>query len=66
MYGKVTTQQIADTLSKAAEHEIDKRSIKIEDISALGTYKATIRLSTEVQAQFNVEVVQQASQATGN
>jgi large subunit ribosomal protein L9 len=59
LYGKVTNQQIAEMLSKAAEHDIDKRSIKTaEDINALGNYKATVRLAPEVQAEFLVEVHQ--------
>ena len=64
LYGKVTNQQIADLLSKAAEHEIDKRSIKTsEDISSLGAYKAQVRLAPEVQAEITVEVVQQGAEA---
>ncbi|HEY9793319.1 MAG TPA: 50S ribosomal protein L9 [Candidatus Obscuribacterales bacterium] len=59
LYGKVTTQQIAEVLSKAAEHDIDKRAVKTaEDINALGSYKATVRLAPEVQAEFMVEVVE--------
>jgi large subunit ribosomal protein L9 len=64
LYGKVTTQQIADILSKAAEHDIDKRSIKVEDIGALGTYKASVRLAPEVTAEFMVEVHQPGAEAT--
>jgi large subunit ribosomal protein L9 len=64
LYGKITNQQIADLLSKAAEHEIDKRSIKTnDDISALGVYKAVVRLAPEVQAEINVEVSQQGAEA---
>lgn len=62
LYGKVTSKEIAEVLSKAAEHEIDKRSIKTDDISALGTYKAIVRLAPEVQAEFNVEVSQQSAE----
>jgi large subunit ribosomal protein L9 len=63
LYGKVTNQHIADLLSKAAEHDIDKRSIKTtDDINALGTYKATVRLAPEVQAEFLVEVVLQGAE----
>lgn len=64
LYGKITNQQIADLLSKAAEHEIDKRWIKTnEDISALGAYKATVRLAPEVQAEITVEVSQAGAEA---
>ena len=59
LYGKVTNQQIAELLSKAAEHDIDKRWVKTaEDINSLGTYKASVRLAPEVQAEIIVEVFQ--------
>jgi large subunit ribosomal protein L9 len=60
LYGKITNQQIAEVLSKAAEHDIDKRAVKTaEDINALGSYKASVRLAPEVQAEFVVEVAEQ-------
>jgi large subunit ribosomal protein L9 len=59
LYGKITTKEIAAQLSQTLGQEIDKRSIKLaEDISALGTYRATIRLAEGVQSEFNVEVHQ--------
>ena len=64
LYGKITNKEIADVLSKAAEHEIDKRSIKTaEDINSLGSYKAVVRLAPEVQAEITVEVAAQAVEA---
>lgn len=58
LYGKVTTKDIAEELSARLEGvDIDKRSIRtLEDISALGTYRATIRVASDVSAEFNVEV----------
>src|SRR5690606_7669001 len=59
LYGKITTREIAQAVTQATGHEIDKRSIKTsDDISALGTYRATIKLAPEVQAEVNVEVAQ--------
>jgi large subunit ribosomal protein L9 len=59
LYGKVTTKEIAAQLTETLGQEIDKRSLKTaEDITALGTYKATIRLAEGVQAEFAVEVHQ--------
>jgi large subunit ribosomal protein L9 len=59
LYGKITNKEIAAALSQELGQEIDKRAIKTaDDITALGTYKATVRLATEVQAEFNVEVHQ--------
>lgn len=57
LYGKVTNKEIAEVLSKVVEFAIDKRGVKtLEDISALGTYRASIKLTSDVQAEINVEV----------
>lgn len=59
LYGKVTNKDIADELSKALGFDIDKRGVKtLEEISALGTYKAYVKVSTDVTAEVNVEVAQ--------
>lgn len=63
LYGKITTKEIAAQLSQTLGQDVDKRAIKTaEEISALGTYKATIRLAEGVQAEFNVEVHQQGAE----
>jgi large subunit ribosomal protein L9 len=61
LFGKITTKEIASAIEKELGQEIDKRLIKTDIISALGTYKATIKLATDVQAAFNVEVVAEGS-----
>ncbi|MBY0359270.1 MAG: 50S ribosomal protein L9 [Candidatus Obscuribacterales bacterium] len=59
LYGKVTNKDIADELSKTLGFDIDKRGVKtLEEISALGTYKAYVKVTTEVTAEVNVEVAQ--------
>jgi large subunit ribosomal protein L9 len=64
LYGKITTKEIAQALAQAVGHDIDKRSIKTsDDISALGSYKASIRLASEVVAEVVVEVAQQGTEA---
>lgn len=66
LYGKITNKEIAAELSKAVGTEIDKRSVKTaEDISSLGTYRATVRLAAEVQAEVNVEVSAQEAVTAG-
>jgi len=57
IFGTVTTQDIADAIQAAASLEIDRRGITIPDISQLGTYKAEIKLHSEVTAVINIEVV---------
>ena len=61
LFGKITTKEIASAIEKVLGQEIDKRLIKTDVISALGTYKATIKLATDVQAAFNVEVLAEGS-----
>jgi large subunit ribosomal protein L9 len=61
LYGKITNKEIAAAIQKELGQEIDKRLIKTDDISALGTYKASIKLATDVQSNFNVEVLAEGS-----
>jgi large subunit ribosomal protein L9 len=61
LFGKITTKEIAAAIAKALGEEVDKRLIKVDIISALGTYKATIKLAPDVQAAFNVEVIAEGS-----
>ena len=60
IFGTVTSQQIADELSKQG-FSIDRRSIELdEDIRMIGVYTATVRLHKDVEAKVKVEVVPQA------
>lgn len=57
LYGKVTNKEVAAAIQKATGVEVDKRLIKVDDISALGIYKAIVKLAPDAQAEINVEVV---------
>ncbi|MBK1989724.1 50S ribosomal protein L9 [Sphaerospermopsis aphanizomenoides BCCUSP55] len=57
IFGTVTTQDVAEAIQAATSQEIDKRGITIPDINHLGTYKAEIKLHSEVTAEINIEVV---------
>ncbi|MDH6058339.1 50S ribosomal protein L9 [Umezakia ovalisporum] len=57
IFGTVTTQDVADAIKAATSQEIDRRGITIPDINHIGTYKAEIKLHSEVTAQINIEVV---------
>lgn len=57
LYGKVTNKEVAAAILKATGVDVDKRLIKVEDIGALGTYKAIVKLAPDAQAEINVEVV---------
>ncbi|MBD2136104.1 50S ribosomal protein L9 [Anabaena sp. FACHB-1237] len=57
IFGTVTTQDVSDAIQAAASIEIDRRNITIPDIGKLGSYKADIKLHSEVTAQIEIEVV---------
>jgi large subunit ribosomal protein L9 len=63
LYGKVTNKEVAAVLHKELGADVDKRLIKVDDISTLGTYKAHIKLATDVQSTIAVEVHPDGSQA---
>ncbi|MBD2440632.1 50S ribosomal protein L9 [Nostoc sp. FACHB-110] len=57
IFGTVTSQDIADAIKAATSQEVDRRGITIPDIGKLGTYKAEIKLHSDVTAQIDFEVV---------
>ncbi|OUL21729.1 50S ribosomal protein L9 [Nostoc sp. 106C] len=57
IFGTVTSQDVADAIKAATGQEIDRRGITLPDINHLGTYKADIKLHSEVTAQLDIEVV---------
>jgi large subunit ribosomal protein L9 len=57
IFGTVTNQDVADALKTLLGEEIDRREITLDDnINAIGTYGAKIRLAHEVFATIRVEV----------
>lgn len=57
IFGTVTTQEVAEALAAAINHEVDRRTITLPEVHGLGTYKAEIKLHPEVSAVLDVEVV---------
>ncbi|WP_017654614.1 50S ribosomal protein L9 [Fortiea contorta] len=57
IFGTVTSQDVADAIKAATSQEVDRRGITIPDINHLGTYKAEIKLHSDVTAEVNIEVV---------
>ena len=57
IFGTVTTQEVVDAIKEAAGLEVDKRGITLPDISQTGTYKAEVKLHSDVTAQVDIEVV---------
>ncbi|MCS7053060.1 MAG: 50S ribosomal protein L9 [Ignavibacterium sp.] len=59
IFGTVTTQMIADSLSEKG-YQIDKRKIELEEaIKTLGIYTASIKLHPNVTAKIKVWVVRE-------
>jgi len=58
IFGSVTTIQVAEALQKAG-YNVERKNIEIagDNIKALGTYSAKVRLYKEIAATVNFEVV---------
>ena len=61
LYGSVTSKDIAEALKKNHGIEIDKRKITLaEPIKSFGTFKADVKLFTDVAGKITVEVTSKA------
>jgi len=56
LFGSVTSKEIAEKL-KEQGFEIEKRKIDVEQIKAIGKYKAKIHFAPNVETSFFVEVI---------
>lgn len=57
LYGSIHAHEIAERLSKAVGHPIEKREVELaEPIKTLGTHPVTIRLARDVAPQVRVIV----------
>ena len=57
LYGSVTSKEIAEALKKEHGIEIDKRKITLaQPIKSFGTFRAEVRLFTDVNGTIHVEV----------
>ena len=56
-FGSITSKEIADTISKTANIEVDKKDILLdESIKNIGTYDVKVRLHKDIVAVVKVEV----------
>ncbi len=55
IYGSVTNAQIAEELSKLG-YDIDRKTISVETIKALGEYEVSVKLHKEVKATVKLTV----------
>lgn len=56
LYGSVTTQMIADALSKKSEVEIIRRQVDSQPLRTLGTFKIPVRLTVDLIPHITVIV----------
>lgn len=57
LYGKVTSKDVADALSKLIGADVDKKKVEMQsNIKEFGSYDATVRLYQGVTANFKVKV----------
>lgn len=61
LYGSVTSQDIADAITKSLGVVVDKRKIQLNDpIKTMGTFTVPVKLHRTVQIPLTVEVVRAA------
>jgi len=61
LFGSVTTADLAEELAKLG-HEVDKRKIQLDEpIKLLGEFQITVKLYTDVAAQFKVVVTRESA-----
>jgi large subunit ribosomal protein L9 len=56
LYGSITTQMIADAITKKVGQEVDRRHIEAQPIRVLGEHKVTVRLTVDLNPEVKVIV----------
>ena len=56
LFGSVTAKEIAETLKKEFDIDVDKRKITVEEIKQFGTYEFEVKLYTGISATLYVMV----------
>jgi large subunit ribosomal protein L9 len=56
LYGSITTQMIADEISRKTDTKIDRRQIECEPIRVLGEHKCTVRLTVDLTPEIKIIV----------
>ena len=58
LFGAITSKEISDVIAKEFGVEIDKKKIEMDDIKAVGDYKATIKLYAGITSGMSIHVVE--------
>ncbi len=57
LFGAITTKEIAETVSKSGEYELDKRQVVLkENIKTLGSYQIELKLYKNISTKINILV----------
>lgn len=62
LYGSITTQMIAEALSKKTGVEISRRQVDSQPVRTLGTYKVNVRLTVDLVPHVTVVVHREGEQ----
>ncbi len=58
LYGKITTKEVAELIEKEIGSPVNKKDLKISgDINTVGTYSILVKLTSDVQAKCQLDVV---------
>jgi ribosomal protein L9 len=59
LFGSVTTKQIAEAFAEQNGIEFDKKKVELtSEINSIGIYTATVSLSKDIKAQFEINVLE--------
>jgi large subunit ribosomal protein L9 len=56
IFGSVTTQEVVDIIKQNAGLEVERQAITLPEIKKIGSYKAQVKLHSEVIAEIALEV----------
>jgi large subunit ribosomal protein L9 len=65
LYGSVTNQMIAESLSQKIGAKIDRRQVEVEPIRTLGEHKAHVRLTVDLTPEVKVVVYREGETPAG-
>lgn len=58
LYGKITTKEVAELIEKEIGSPVNKKDLKVSgDINTVGTYSILVKLTSDVQAKCQLDVV---------
>ena len=65
LYGSITTQMIADAISKSVGADVDRHQIDAQPIRTLGEHKARVRLTVDLTPEIKVIVHREGETPAG-